>query len=138
MGKVRVQPMRYQEGCQQVQLERPRVLNFINLGGGHPLCTLHRAEGLYSWVTRRGYTRDSLYKSVSGILQQHRPNCLQGKAAQYVLTLLSLIVERILQFICMAVHLILSFLVSTSCLGGAMKEKEKEPDGGRKRDKFCT
>ena len=55
MGKVRVQPMRYQEGCQQVQLERPRVLNLINLGGGHPLCTLHRAEGLYSWVTRRGY-----------------------------------------------------------------------------------
>ena len=65
MGKVRVQPMRYQEGCQQVQLERPRVLNLINLGGGHPLCTLHRAEGLYSWVTRRGYMRDSdsLYKS---------------------------------------------------------------------------
>ena len=31
-------------------LEGPRVVNFINAGGGDPLCTLlaHRAEGLYS------------------------------------------------------------------------------------------
>ena len=38
------------------------MVNFINAGGGDPLCTLHRAEGLYSWVTRKGYTiymRDS-------------------------------------------------------------------------------
>ena len=26
------------------------MVNFINAGGGDPLCTLHRAEGLYSWV----------------------------------------------------------------------------------------
>ena len=31
-------------------MERLRVVNFINAGGGDPLCTLHRAEGLYSWV----------------------------------------------------------------------------------------
>ena len=31
-----------------VYIERPRVVNFINLGGGDPLCTLYRAEGLYS------------------------------------------------------------------------------------------
>ena len=39
-------------------LEGPRVVNFINAGGGDPLCTLlaHRAEGLYSWVRRREYT----------------------------------------------------------------------------------
>ena len=37
--------------------------DLINLGGGDPLCTLHRAEGLYSWVTRKGYMRDSLHKS---------------------------------------------------------------------------
>ena len=30
------------------------MLNFINSGGGHPLCTLHQAKELYSWVTRRG------------------------------------------------------------------------------------
>ena len=37
-------------------MERLRVVNFINAGGGDPLCTLHRAEGLYSWVTRKGDT----------------------------------------------------------------------------------
>ena len=30
-----------------------RVVNLIQLGGGVPLCILHRAEGLYGWVTRR-------------------------------------------------------------------------------------
>ena len=43
------------------------MVNFINLGGGDPLCTLHRAEGLYSWVARKGYMRDPLYKSELGI-----------------------------------------------------------------------
>ena len=39
------------------------MVNFIKLGGGDPLSTLHRAEGLYGWVRCRGYMRDSLYKS---------------------------------------------------------------------------
>ena len=43
-----------------VQIERPTALNLINTAHGHSLCTLHRAEGLYSWVRRRGYMRDSL------------------------------------------------------------------------------
>ena len=47
----------------RVYIERPSVVNFINAGGGDPLCTLHRAEGLYSWVTRKGYMSDSLHKS---------------------------------------------------------------------------
>ena len=51
---------------ENVYIEWPRVGNFINLGGGDPLCTLHRAEGLYGWVRCRGYMRDSLYKSLSG------------------------------------------------------------------------
>ena len=46
-----------------IVIEWPRVVNFIYAGGGDPLCTLHRAEGLYSWVTRKGYMRDSIYKS---------------------------------------------------------------------------
>ena len=37
----------------------------INPDGGDPLCTLHRVEGLYGWVTRKGYMRDSLYKSLT-------------------------------------------------------------------------
>ena len=49
-------------------------MNFINLGGGDPLCTFHRAEGLYNWAKGRGYMRDSLYKRYSGRLQQHRPD----------------------------------------------------------------
>ena len=40
-----------------------RMVNFINAGGGDPLCTLHRAEGLYGWVRCRGYMRDSLLKT---------------------------------------------------------------------------
>ena len=28
-------------------MERPRGINLTNLGGVDPLCTLHRAEGLY-------------------------------------------------------------------------------------------
>ena len=34
-----------------IYIERPRVVNFINLGGGDPLCTLYRAEGLYIHCT---------------------------------------------------------------------------------------
>ena len=37
-------------------IDRPRMVNFINPGGGIR-CV---AEGLYSWVTRKGYMRDSL------------------------------------------------------------------------------
>ena len=37
-------------------MERPRGVTLIYSCGGDPLCTLHRAEGLNSWVTRRGYT----------------------------------------------------------------------------------
>ena len=39
-------------------------VNFIDAGGGDPLCTcstLHRAEGLYGWVTRKGYMKDIPY-----------------------------------------------------------------------------
>ena len=38
---------------EKVYIGRTRVVNFIKLGGGDLLCTLHRAEGLYSWVTRK-------------------------------------------------------------------------------------
>ena len=44
-------------------LEQTRVVNFFKLSGGDPLCTLHRAEGLYGWVRCRGYMRDSLLKT---------------------------------------------------------------------------
>ena len=43
-----------------------RVVNFINVGGGDPLCTLHGAEGLYAvygWVRCRCNMRDPLHKS---------------------------------------------------------------------------
>ena len=33
-------------------MEWPRGVNCV---GGDPLCTLHRAEGLNSWVTRKLY-----------------------------------------------------------------------------------
>ena len=46
-----------------IYIERPSVVNFINSGGGDPLCTLQRAEGLYGWVRCRGYMRDSLLKT---------------------------------------------------------------------------
>ena len=53
--------------------EWTRMVNFLKLGGGVPLCTLHRAEGLHGWVTRRGYMRDSLLKSLSGRLYRRGP-----------------------------------------------------------------
>ena len=55
----------YSKYTVHIYVERPRVVNFIIAGGGHPLCTLHRTEGLYGWVTRKGYMRDSLYKSLT-------------------------------------------------------------------------
>ena len=51
---------------EKVCIDWTRVVNFINAGGGDPLCTLHRAEGLYGWVRCRGYMRDSLLKTVQG------------------------------------------------------------------------
>ena len=30
-----------------VGIEWSRVVNFITVGGGDPLCTVHQAEGLY-------------------------------------------------------------------------------------------
>ena len=51
---------------------------------------IEQKDCTHSWVTRKeGYMRDSLYKSLSGRLQHHRPDCIQGnlgKAALYALT----------------------------------------------------
>ena len=58
-----------------IDVERTKVVNFIKLGGGDPLCTLHRVEGLYGWVRCRGNMRDSLLKMKSGRHQPHRPDC---------------------------------------------------------------
>ena len=52
------------------------MVNFINLGGGDPLCTLHPAEGLYSWVGCRGYMRDSLLK-LNQVDTSHRGRTVQ-------------------------------------------------------------
>ena len=49
--------------------------NLTNSGGGDPLYTLHRAEGLYGSVRYRGYMRDSLLKGKSGRHQPHRRGC---------------------------------------------------------------
>ena len=52
--------------------------------------TSSRWTVVYSWVTRRGYMRDSLYKSLSGRHQPHRRECtVQGRVALSVLTLWS-------------------------------------------------
>ena len=37
-------------------------VNLIYPVGGDPLCTLHRAEGLYIWVRCKSYMRDSLFR----------------------------------------------------------------------------
>ena len=62
----------YNVQCTVHRVSTDRVAHgteLINPGDKHPLCTLHPAEGLYSWVRHRGYSymRDSLYKSLSGI-----------------------------------------------------------------------
>ena len=65
-------------------MERPRRVNFIYSSGGDPLCTLHRAEGLYGKVRYRGYMRDSRLKSKSGRHKPHRLECT-GKGPSTVL-----------------------------------------------------
>ena len=36
---------------EKVYIERTKVVNSLSwVHGGDPLCTLHRAEGLYGWV----------------------------------------------------------------------------------------
>ena len=52
-----------EDTIEKVYIERTRVVNFIKLGGGDLLCTFHRAEGLYGWVTCRGYRPDSILKT---------------------------------------------------------------------------
>ena len=69
------------------------MLNLINLGEGASVMyiTSSRWTVVYSWVTRRGYMRDSLYKSLSGRHQPHRRECtVQGRVALSVLTLYGL------------------------------------------------
>ena len=67
------------------------MVNFIKLGGGDTLCTLHQAEGPYGWVRCRGYMRDALLKTysnqVSTIYSSHTGRTVQGRAPLVVCTL---------------------------------------------------
>ena len=58
-------------------VERPRVLKWINPARGHPLCTLHRAEGLYSWVSRRGLW-EIPYTKVNQVCSSYTGRAVQG------------------------------------------------------------
>ena len=59
-------------------MERHRGVNLRYSGGGDPLCTLLRAEGLYGQVRYWGYMRDSRLKKKqvqAGRHQPHRRDC---------------------------------------------------------------
>ena len=65
------------------------MVNFIYLGGGYPLCTLHRVEGLYGWVGCGGYMRDSLqYYKLDQVDTSHTGQTEQERAPLvHILTL---------------------------------------------------
>ena len=53
MNKHHVSLLPYRESIYRAD---HRVVNFIKFGGGDPLCTVHRGEGLYVWVRCSGYS----------------------------------------------------------------------------------
>ena len=52
-------------GIEKVNMKWPRVVNFVNAGGGDPVCTLHRAEGLHGWDTVDAWVYERYVKDAS-------------------------------------------------------------------------